>query len=173
MIELDNLVLSSLRNLAISSLWGARTATGHRISTSRTFGPQDEISAYFLSVANLTKYLRMSSPPTISRKEEPTIRDPRTTAAILNGCAASNLGALQNALAWNFAIFADLSTVRNFYAHRNDDTYRKVRNKAASMGVLGLSHPDMLVTKRIANRSVTLFEDWLDETELFFEEATK
>lgn len=172
-IELDNLLMSAVRVFAISSLRGARTSSGQRISTSIPFSSLEQISAYFLSVANSAKYSRMSNPVAVSRKDEPTIRDPRTTEQILSRCGASNLPSFQNALAWNFSVFMDVGTTRNFYAHRNDDTWRKVRTRAGGMGILNISHPDQLLLSRIPTRSLTIFEDWLDETELFFEEATK
>jgi hypothetical protein len=76
-------------------------------------------------------------------------------------------------LAFNFAVFRDIATVRNFYAHRNDDTARKVRAKARSMGIPTAYHADDLVTAAGVGRPVSLFEDWLREAQLFFEESMK
>jgi hypothetical protein len=115
----------------------------------------------------------MQSPATINRKDEPTIRNPKETEKILSACQVSNLAALQNSLAFNFPIFRDLATIRNFYAHRNEDTAWKVRNKARAMGLLNISHPDELVRTIVSGRPVAVFEDWLVEAQLFFDELTK
>lgn len=172
-IELDNLVLSSLRVLAISSLRSARTASGHRVTVTRPFGDEREIGAFVLSVLSSPTYNRMNHPSHISRADEPTVRDPRDTAKVFRACGASNLASLQNALALNTTLFSDLGTMRNFYAHRNQDTWRKVLTKGQAMGIFGARHANDIVTNGVPGRPVTVFEDWLDDAELFFEEATK
>ena len=172
-IELDNLILSSLRVLTISSLRAARTATGHRIVVARKFTDEEEVSAFILSVLAARTYKRLQSPVRVPRKEEPTVRDPRETAKVLGASGASNLSSLQNALALNTAVFSDLGTIRNFYAHRNQDTWRKGRAKAHAMGIPAAKHANEVVTTGLQGRPVSVFEDWLDDAELFFEEATK
>ncbi len=67
-------------------------------------------------------------------------------------CAATNVGALQNALALNTTLFSDLATVRNFYAHRNADTWRKVRRKGQDLGVFGAAHANDLVTSTLTGK---------------------
>jgi hypothetical protein len=78
-----------------------------------------------------------------------------------------------NALALNTSLFVDLPTVRNFYAHRNSDTCRKVLSKARNMGVFGAKHADELMVAYLSGRPVSVFEEWLNDAELFFYEATK
>src|SRR4051794_27461071 len=60
-IELDNLVLCGLREFLISSLIRARTVSGHRVSTSRKFGSEEEISAFMLSILNVVSYAKKNS----------------------------------------------------------------------------------------------------------------
>lgn len=172
-IELDNLVVSTIRYLTISTFRKARTATGHRISVNVQFQKEDEIAAYMLSIVQPYTYTKMSNPSSLNRRQEPKIRDPRDTEKIFSAAGASNLGSLQNALALNTTLFSNLATVRNFYAHRNDDTWRKVRNLSSSYGIIGLRHPDHFVTHVAAGRPVSVFTDWLDDAELFFTEATE
>lgn len=168
-IELDNTAICALREFTVSSLRRARTVRGHRISVNRKFGPETEIAAYVLSVVNTVKFSR-NRPSALKREEEQTVRDPKDTEKILINCAATNLPSLQNALALNVGIFRDIPTVRNFYAHRNENTWRKVRDKARAMGVVPVRHPDDFVQSSIAGRPVSLFEDWLGEAQLFFDE---
>jgi hypothetical protein len=172
-IELDNLMLGTLRVLTISSLRSARTAQGHRIRVIRNFGHEEEISAFMLSVLSAVKFRRLNSPTRINKKEEPTVRDPRDTEKVLLAAGATNITSFQNALALNTAIFLDLGTARNFYAHRNKDTWRKIQSKAQAMGIFSSTHGNDVITTGLPGRPVSLFEDWLDDAELFFEEATK
>jgi len=118
-------------------------------------------------------YIRLRSPQRVGRKLEPTVRDPRDTAKVFAGCGATNISSLQNALALNTTLFSDLGTVRNFYGHRNADTWRKVRVKGQAMGQFSAKHPNDLVTFIQHGRPVTVFEDWLDDADLFFEEASR
>ncbi len=171
-LELDNLLISSLREFTLSTLMRARTKTGHRISVNRKFGSEQEISAFILQSTNISLYNRMR-PQVLSRDKEPTVRYPKDTEKILSGCAASNLGSLQRALALNSAVFHDIPTIRNFYAHRNEDTWRKVKNKARSLGLHGVGCAEDLVSGYLPGRPVTMMEDWLNESELFFDELTK
>jgi hypothetical protein len=172
-IELDNLVVSGLREFTVSSLCGARTATGAKIHVGRQFGHEEEIGAYIMSVVSSVAYAYRNSPQRLSRKDEPTIRDPRDTHKVLRACGATNEISLSNALSLNTSLFSDLATVRNFYAHRGFDTWRKVKTKAQAAGLFAISHADSYVTSILPMRPVSVFEDWLDDAALFFDEMTK
>jgi hypothetical protein len=172
-VELDNLVLGGIREFTISTLRRARTAAGYRVSVNQSFGAEGEIAAYMMSVVQNYIYVKMGNPTSLNRRQEPKIRDPRDTEKILVSCNASNLASVQTALSLNTTLFSDLATVRNFYAHRNEDTWMKVRNRAQNLGVFGLDHPDGFVTYKLPARPVSIFEDWLDDAELFFHELTQ
>ncbi|MNL57701.1 hypothetical protein D3C87_1812860 [compost metagenome] len=101
------------------------------------------------------------------------MRDPKNIEKILRSCGASNLPSFQNALALNTNVYRDLVKLRNFYAHRCKDTWQVVDNLARNLGVVSLDHPDDLVCYVITGRPVTIFEDWLSDVEIFFEEAIK
>lgn len=143
---------------------------GHRITVNRQFGPEPEIAAYILSVVNSVRFTHIRMPISLRRDEEQTIRNPKDTEKILISCAATNLPSMRNALSLNASVFRDLSTVRNFYAHRNENTWKKVRDKAQALGIGSVVHPDDLVQSSILGRPLSLFEDWIAEAELFFDE---
>jgi hypothetical protein len=172
-MELDNLIISTLREFTISSLVRTRTVLGHRVATNRPFRCEAEISAHIISIVNSIAFQRLKQPSRIARKDEPTVRDPKTTEKILVGCAASNLPSLQNALALNLSVFRDIPTLRNFYAHRNEDTWKKVKDKARIMGIIAARHTDDLVQAVVIGRPSSIFEDWLGDLETFFEELMK
>ncbi len=172
-IEFDNLIVGSLRSYLISVLRGARTTKGVRIVTSQKFAGEREIAAYVLSVVNVKQFQNLKSPQAIDRRNEQTIRDPRDTEKVLTSCAASNIGALQTAMSLNSVLFTELATIRNFYAHRNSDTWKKVKGRAAALGLGSVEHPNELITRPLPRRPVPILSEWMDEAEIFFDEATK
>lgn len=172
-IELDNMAVSTLREFAISCLKRARTLNGHRITINTSFNNEKEISAFILSIINTVRYEKIGKPKSISRDQEPTVRDPKDIKKILSNCNASNLTSLDTAISLNTGIFRDLATLRNFYAHRNEDTWKKVRNKARDIGIVSIQNPDEVVQATILGRPVSVFEDWLAEAAIFFNELMK
>lgn len=172
-LELDNLVLSAMRVLLISSVRNARTLSGSRVRGGLTVREEEEIAAFVFSVINNEAFRRMGSPARIERKRELTMRDPRDVEKVFSAAGLTNVASLRNALALNTTLFANLGTLRNFYAHRNADTWRKARRKGLDMGVYGGGTVDDIVKALVPGRAVRIFEDWLDDAELFFEEACK
>jgi len=172
-IELDNLVVGGLRAFMVGTLFQGRTATGNRVLVTKSFSSEGEIGAYVLSLLNIVKYNRLGKPPNVVRREEQTIRDPKDVEKILIACSASNLGAFQTALSLNASVFRDLATVRNFYAHRNEDTFTKVRRQARTYGFPLIKHADEFVRHSLPSRPVRVIDDWFAELDLFFDEAVK
>lgn len=172
-VEFDNLLLAALREFLISSLRQARTTTRRRIYATRIFGDEQEIGAYALSVLSIRSFQNKGSPAKIQRNDEFKVRDPRDTKRVLDSCSASNSSSLDNALALNTGLFSEIATVRNFYAHRNSDTWRKVQRRSYDMGFLGIKHPDEMISRALPGRPVSLLEDWFDDASLFFDEALK
>jgi hypothetical protein len=52
---------------------------------------------------------------------------------------------------------------RNFYAHRNIDTFQKAQNAARQMGVSGRGTPSQLLAKVISGSSQPILREWLDD----------
>lgn len=167
-IELDNLNICTFREFMISTIRRAKTLSGRRISVNQSLGPEEEIGAFALSVLNPVKFRNMRNPRIVSKADEPTFRDPKELEKILTACAASNLPSLQNALALNSTLFRDLKCLRHFYAHRCNDTFRKVSRYAATIGILNLSHPDQILTHVITGRPHSILEDWFSDAEIFY-----
>ncbi|HSV57193.1 MAG TPA: hypothetical protein VLH39_08835 [Magnetospirillaceae bacterium] len=134
---------------------------------------EGEIAAFMLSVVNNRAFTRMGAPIRINRNQEPTVRDPRDLEKIFSAAGLTNTSSFQNALALNTMLFTNLGTLRNFYAHRNADTWRKARQKAIDMGIYAVYSVDDIVKSLVPGRAVRVYEDWLDDAELFFEEACK
>ena len=171
-IELDDLVVSSMRVFVISCFWSARTVMGHRITTACLFWSEAEIAAYVMSVLRPTSFDKRDCPYVVNRSDEITIRDPRDIEKILLSCSSSNLIAWQSALSLNSSLFSYLAIIRNFYAHRNKDTLMKVIKVSRALGLFGVRHADDLLTAIVPGRPISIFEDWLDDAEIFFDVCT-
>lgn len=172
-IELDNLNICALREFTISTVRGAKTTKGHKVSVSNLLGPEGEIGAYILSILNSVKFQKLKSPASIKRTDEPTVRDPKETEKILIAAGASNLKSLQNALALNTNLFRDLKYLRHFYAHRCKDTYLKTLSGCASICPPNFEHPDDILRHVITGRAQPVLEQWIMEAKLFYELLTE
>ena len=171
-IETDNLIKSAAREFIVSTLLGTRTRNRMRTKTAVSLNSHGEVYAYILSVLNSKKFINANLPKTISLYETPTIRSGHDIHKVLAASCASNIDSLNNALALNFNFFDDVPTLRNFYAHRNSDTFSKVRRKSLNWGIGRILHADDLVLSRRPGRPVSVFEDWLTEVDIFFDVLT-
>ncbi|MCA1458614.1 hypothetical protein I6F35_36535 [Bradyrhizobium sp. BRP22] len=172
-IELDNLLISTFREFLVSSNFGVKGLSGRWTSTAVPPFPSDaHLTARALSIVNSVKYRKIGSPLTIDRRDEHKFRNPREVRTVLASLGGSNLPELDTALALNTTLFSDIAVLRNFYAHRNRDTWRKVsdyftqqraypRFKRAS---------DLLAYQRPSS-SVSVLGEWLADAELFVDFA--
>jgi len=168
-IELDNLVISVLREFTMSTIRQARTRLGVRIKVNNPIGPEGEIAAYVLSILNPVRFQKLAQPVAIGVDDEPTVRDPKEIEKVLLHAGATNIQSLQNALALNSGLFKNLKSLRHFYAHRGKDTFRKASLNAANMGILNINHPDDVLMHVVAGKPYTVLEDWFVDAALFFE----
>jgi hypothetical protein len=78
--------------------------------------------------------------------------------------ALSNGNSVVTALSYPTSFFDDLSTVRNFYAHRSKGTAVKVRSIARKhIATRSIDHPSDLVNLVILGKTQTLVEEWLGD----------
>lgn len=104
-------------------------------------------------------------PPKLSRRDEPTWHDAKVFLKLEKSVGASNLAQIYAAFGIATPFVECLSTVRNFYAHRCDETARK----AARVGVkLGLStkpelRPTKILCSKLPKRPQNVLTDWIDD----------
>lgn len=170
-IELDNLNICVMRELAISTLRSARTISGARISVNCPVEREEEVTAYILSVLNSVRYLKLKQPRSISRADEYSFRDPKELEKIYIASGASNIGSLRNALSLNSSVFRDLKRIRHFYAHRCKDTSQKFQRAVVSSGTLNIYHPNDYLLHVRPGRPYSILEEWMIEAKLFYELA--
>jgi hypothetical protein len=172
-VELDNLIVSGFRCFLISCLSCAKRASGGKVSTSFRFRSEGEIGAFILRAVNSVKYTRLNSPNSIQKSEEPTVRFPREVRAVLMQANSSNISAFDQAMSINSSVFDALCTVRNFYAHRNKDTWKKVVSKTQGQGYFIIRSPGDFLHAPVRGLSTSVMEDWLDDITIFFDHAVQ
>ncbi|WOH83031.1 hypothetical protein RX327_07740 [Bradyrhizobium sp. BEA-2-5] len=172
-IELDNLIISTFREFLVSSNFGAKTLSGRWTFTAVPPFPSDaHLSAQALSIVNSVKYRKLGRPVTIDRRDEHKFRNPRDVRRVLASLGGSNLSELDTALSLNTTLFSDIAVLRNFYAHRNRDTWRA----ASDYFVTRRAYPRFkngaeLLSYRHPSSSASVIAEWLTDAELFFDFA--
>jgi hypothetical protein len=161
-IESTNLWGSFLRAYYLSGAIRTRTMSGGKVTfTSAVFA--DVQSALMFAVRKMKN--KNFKKTTISRIDEPSWNNSRSVYSLLSGVGISNITQVNGALSYSTRFFQFLPTIRNFYAHRCDETFRR----AALVGVrLGLAAtPRMRATEMLSSRLPTrpqnLITDWLDD----------
>jgi hypothetical protein len=136
---------------------------------------QSSIPVYFKSavfpnkVSALAFAIKVKNPAftktVFTRYDEPPWHNLGTFLAVQKRVGASNLTQVYSALSAASSFDKRLQKIRNFYAHRCDDTFRE----AAKVGVmLGLSakpelRPGRILCSRLPKKSQNVITDWLDD----------
>ena len=90
-IELDNLVITGLRQYAKSSLLRSRTAAGSRVTANVSPKSPEEAAALVFRSVNPAGFKNAKSPTAINERQEVAIRDPKKVEKVLTDYATSNL----------------------------------------------------------------------------------
>lgn len=170
-IELDNLVVVSLRQYTKSSLLRSRTSNGTRIAASVLPKSEQEAAALVFKALNPKGYAKKKNPFKISEKDEVAFRDPKDAEKVLTTYSATNLPSLILALSLNAEVFSEAKICRHFFAHRARNTFRAVEALAASMGILSIDSPEHLMLRGRPGSGVRLVDGWLSDLENFFDLA--
>jgi hypothetical protein len=161
-IDALNLWSGFLRAYYLSGAITTKNKQGARIVfTSRKF-PSAEAAMRF---AIVMKKKPAFTGPISSRRDEPSWHDAGILVDLLNKLKVSNLSQVRAAFSTSSGFIAELAVLRNFYAHRCDETSRK----AARVGVrLGLTATPRLraseiMCSRLPARPQNVITDWLDD----------
>ena len=158
-IEALNLWGSFSRSFYISVALGVIDCSGIRVrASSRQRAPSDAIN---IAVTRMRSGRRGSGPWT--QRDEPTWHDPRTLIVLFTHLSTSNLNTVQSALSYQTNVFRMLPTFRNFFAHRNEETAGKIKNRARNLGVSPTLRPCEILCTSQPGRSQHVLSDWLDD----------
>jgi hypothetical protein len=161
-IESANLWSGFLRAYYLSGAIRTKTISGAIVKfQSAKFA--DIASAMRFAIQNLKN--RSFSKPTISRRDEPTWHDHAAFLKLQKAVSPTNLRQVYAAFSIRMTFPSFLPTVRNFYAHRCDETFRKATGVAVKLGMATKPklRPTTIVCSRLPKRPQNLLTDWLDE----------
>ena len=163
-IEATNLWAGFLRAYYLSATGKAATRSGHRISLTSATAPKFPNFQAALRYAVIQKYHHFGK-PTVSRRDEPPWHDTKNFLNLLQKLGASNLASVQKALAYKTAFYDLLPTIRNFYAHRCDETSRKAANVGIKLGLSAMPNlrATQIMCSRLSKRPQNVATDWLDD----------
>jgi hypothetical protein len=164
-IEAMNLWASFARAYYLSWFLGPITMTGHRVICSNHFRMFEDALVFAIRRLRWRNYGGVRP----SRRDEPAWHESRTLLTLATDIGVSNLNEVQAAFSLGATYLSNLPVVRNFYAHRNDETFRKVREKAILLGLGRNLRPCEFVSTPLPSRPQNLICDWLDEIRLTVE----
>ena len=163
-IEARNLWAGFLRAYYLSGAIRTRTASGIPVSfTSMRFPDAKAALVYSVQLLKNPKFTRSG----VRRQDEPPWHVVTDYLSLCKKVGFSNLPQILGALSYRTDFFEQLTPVRNFYAHRCDETFRK----ACQVGIkLGLSskpdlRPTQILCSKLPGRPQNLITDWLDDIE--------
>lgn len=136
----------------------------------RRDGTQVKISASIRSFEDAITFavhttkprLRVSTGPW-KKRDEPDWLDPATVSTLLRAAGADIEGGFHAAISLGSTARQDLSTYRNFVAHRNRDTALKVRNLCPDPSLKRSTSPLEIALLRGPGRPQPLVLDWIDD----------
>jgi hypothetical protein len=159
-IEALNLWASFARSYYISCVGHARTSAGARVSLAMAFPSTQDAIDY--AVVTLTNRNPAGAP--FSRRDEPVWHDALTLSKLSTSLMFSIDLTVQMAAAYPTTVFRFLPVFRNFFAHRNDDTFRKTQAAAHQLAVPGgRMRPSQVLSTAPVGGVGPLLADWLDD----------
>lgn len=158
-IEAANLWAGFTRSYVLSCALGARRVSRVRVAIGNAAVTKP---ADVLLIA--TRQARgPTAPAPVDRRDEPSWHD---TAVFLRTCRelrCSHLANVEAALSVQTSVFQHLPTVRNFYAHRNDETSRRALSVGLAYVIANKATPTRMLLAAAARRPQSLILDWLDD----------
>jgi len=160
-IEADNLWAGFLRAYYLSAAIHAKTVSGGKITLSSAAFPSLQSALKFAARLKDPKFKKS----VVSRRDQPAWHNTSDFLRLLQRIGASNLPRIQAGLAYGTAFFNHLRTIRNFYAHRCDDTSRKAGNVGIRLGLSATPnlHATQIMCARLPKRPQNIATDWLDD----------
>ena len=162
-IEARNLWAEFLRAYYLSGAIRTRAVSGKPVLFTIT--PFANVGAALLHSVLLKN--KKFSRRAVRRRDEPTWHVVTDYLSLCRNVGFSNLAQIDGAFSYPTDFLEQLTPVRNFYAHRCDETFRK----AAQVGIkLGLSskpdlRPTQVMCSKLPGRPQIVISDWLDDIE--------
>jgi hypothetical protein len=159
-IESLNLWSSFARSYYLSYVFSAKR-DNHTKVTIGVLGVRTTEEAIDFAVRRMKPKFRVGGP--WRRRDEPTWHDPNTLQVLCSSLVVSNLTQIYAAFSYQTDVFMYLPTIRNFFAHRNDDTAGKVATIARSYGIETKLRPSEILCSRAVGRPQNVLLDWISD----------
>jgi hypothetical protein len=159
-IELLNSWAGYSRALYLSTCRGALDARLRKLTINQHFATDEE--ALYFAAKRFNPKLR-PWPTRITHRDEPDWLDPNILLILLDDLGASNSLDVGAALSFDWQVFRDLPTVRNFYAHRRENTARKTQQLMITYGLSPVLHPTEFCLAYERGKSQSILLNWVDE----------
>ena len=166
-IELCNLIAEFCRALYLSSAMHAKSKQHGRVGTVQ--GPHGTIDAIDLVVrGEFPRYAGAAVGSIWGRDQEPPWFVPSILFRALRRVGATNATDVENAFSIGSRVQHDLPTIRNYFGHRNFQTYRKAARIGLQYGI-GVLHPCRILKAPPLARPVPLLLEWLSDFRVMVE----
>jgi hypothetical protein len=161
-IEIVGLLNSFVRALYVSSVLGATHASGQITSCSQFFSaPIDALR--FAVIWRFKRTGRSGSPPPYNRTNEPAWHWLNNIAALAHDISLSNESTILSALSRGGSSLDHFILVRNFFAHRNEDTLAAANQTLYAYAITPKDSLEESVCSPVPGFNVTLLELWLGD----------
>lgn len=161
-IETLNLWAGFLRAYYLSGAIGTRTSIGGRVTFKSVAFPNAK--AAIIHAIRAVKNAKFNN-SYVSRRDEPTWHDTGDFLKLTKKVGASNLPQIYAAFSTGATFYNYLATVRNFYAHRCDETFRKATQVGVKIGLTTRPRlrPSEIMCARLPGCPSNVITDWLDD----------
>lgn len=161
-INLLNCWANFVRNYYLSCALGTRTKGAVPVHCAIRFATVND------ALGRAIQKFRPSATPKTSgewdRRDEPAWHDSNTLLRLAEDPGLSNRYSIEAALSLGSRVFIDLPTMRNYFAHRNQSTYRAAVSIGANYGIpVRDRHPIEILLSRPLRRPQLLLYDWIDD----------
>lgn len=163
-VDLHNTCSAFLRSYFLSSATSAWLSNGMRITNPYAFRTQRDALTFAVKLVNSKQG---GNGPWL-RHQEPAWHRSGLFLRILNAAGCSNAAGVNAAWSVGTNALTDLTTARNYFAHRNDQTATYLRALGTAYGVPSPQPPDVLLTTHGTGRPQSVLEDWFDDLETVF-----
>jgi hypothetical protein len=161
-VETLNLWAGFLRAYYLSGAIGTRTSLGGRVIYKAVTFPNSKAA-----IVHAIRAVKnpLFSKRDVSRRDEPPWHDTNNFLSLLQNVDASNLSQIYAAFSTGVDFFDFLPTVRNFYAHRCDETFRKATRVGMKLGLATMPklRPTEIMCARLPKRPSNVITEWLDD----------
>jgi hypothetical protein len=164
-LELDSFWRSFARSLFLSTAFRAKDGSGGRVTLSvPTPGTVDDALTHAIHRIRPTVKKKAAS---WSWLDEPNWSRSSNLLDSLDEIGASNRPTVVAGLSIPTRVFDDLTVLRNFFAHRNEDTAGRVPSVARSYSIAPTMRPSDVLRSRASGasglRPQVLLLDWIDD----------